>query len=63
MGCSPWGHKESDMTEHSHIHTKLGKTLVLNLLSGTMGSDFIFGGTFYLGTYSSKNSINGDFSP
>ena len=20
MGCSPWGHKESDMTEHTHNH-------------------------------------------
>ena len=20
-GYSPWGHKESDMTEHTHIHT------------------------------------------
>ena len=25
MGCSPWGHKESDTTEghgHTHIHSK-----------------------------------------
>ena len=20
MGCSPWGHEESDMTEHLHFH-------------------------------------------
>ena len=22
MGCSPWGHKESEMTEHTHTHTR-----------------------------------------
>ena len=21
VGYSPWGHRESDMTEHAHIHT------------------------------------------
>ena len=21
-GCSPWGHKESDTTEHTHVHLK-----------------------------------------
>ena len=27
MGCSPWGHKESDMTEvtqHAHTHARTG---------------------------------------
>ena len=23
-GYSPWGHKESDTTEHTHTHTHLG---------------------------------------
>ena len=23
VGCSPWGHKESDMTEHFHFHFSL----------------------------------------
>ena len=25
VGCSPWGHKESNMTKHSHTHLYLGK--------------------------------------
>ena len=24
VGCSPWGHKESDMTERRHFHSKWG---------------------------------------
>ena len=32
VGYSPWGHKESDTTEHTHTHTlPLSKTMVLNL--------------------------------
>ena len=23
VGCSPWGHKESDTTEHTHTHTEV----------------------------------------
>ena len=26
-GYSPWGHKESDMTEHAHIHTSCSLSL------------------------------------
>ena len=26
MGDSPWGHKESDMTEHAHTHTHTSKS-------------------------------------
>ena len=22
VGYSPWGHKESDMNEHAHVHTE-----------------------------------------
>ena len=25
MGYGPWGHKELDMTEHTHIHTQTQK--------------------------------------
>ena len=24
-GCGPWGHKESDMTEHAHMHSYIYK--------------------------------------
>ena len=27
MGYSPWGHKESDMTEHARMHTSCSLSL------------------------------------
>ena len=32
-GCSPWGHKESDTTEYSHIHTGLIVRCIIILCS------------------------------
>ena len=36
MGCSPWGHKELDTTEHmyacTHISLYSANTIVLNLI-------------------------------
>jgi len=35
-GYSPWGHKESDTTEHmaQHIYTESRKTVLMNLSAG-----------------------------
>ena len=33
VGCSPWGHKESDMTEGLSIHITKAKDLNMNLFA------------------------------
>ena len=46
MGCSPWGHKESDMTEpshtHTHINTHKSSTSVVLLEEGNYSSSIQF---------------------
>ena len=52
-GNSPWGHKESDTTEHTHTHThththKCYKQLIGHCASGLLFAFFIFSLSYFL---------------
>ena len=34
-GYSPWGHKESDLTEHKHIHTRTQDARLKSIVRAT----------------------------
>ena len=39
MGYSPWGHKELDVTEHTHVYSWVLKRLEINLRGEWTQSD------------------------
>ena len=38
VGCSPWGHKDSDTTEHMSVFTKVTNSFTLELRNSTSGN-------------------------
>ena len=39
VGCNPWGHKESDMTEHTHTHIHTTESYFFVFLSASPSRD------------------------